>query len=89
LPSLGHLLYRQSDMDNFHCHSATQASLIAAFDTLKSKEDVKKKRHTGSSQFGVVCWQPIMEKQEAQQLMGWPTHGAKSIYLKVKVIELN
>ena len=28
-------------------------------------------------------------KQEAQLLLRWPTHGAKSIYLEVKVIELN
>ncbi len=28
-------------------------------------------------------------KQEAQLWLGWPTHGAKSIYLAVKVIERN
>ena len=28
-------------------------------------------------------------EQEAQLLLGWPTHGAKLIYLEVKVIELN
>ena len=28
-------------------------------------------------------------KQEAQLLLGRPTHSAKSIYLEVKVIELN
>ena len=30
-----------------------------------------------------------ISQQEAQLLLGWPTHGAESIYLKVKVIELN
>ena len=27
------------------------------------------------------------DEQEAQLLLGWPTHGAKSIYLEVKIIE--
>ena len=28
-------------------------------------------------------------EQEAQLLMGWPTHGAKAMSLEVKVIELS
>ena len=35
------------------------------------------------------CSYEFVEKQEAQLLLGGPTHGAKSIYLEVKVMELS
>ena len=37
----------------------------------------------------LYCDHTVTILQEAQLLLGWPTHGAKSIYLEVKAIELN